>query len=209
MGEFENFTELNEQNLRVTLDSVIDLSQVQQLDENANTVIIDQRSNNESIESVVTPFDFKSLYKSPEFQDKKRKFEVELMDLIRLTDAEEVVDSPADLAFSDFYEEYGVAATETLNSLIVKNIHKPTVLVELLKVLSNVEYEKIYSFGQSLIIGIIGLYKQKEHTEITDLVIRCIENWRNDDFISVLENIESKTGFLRLYKQKVLAQLVK
>ncbi|WP_379089945.1 hypothetical protein [Pedobacter sp. UC225_65] len=204
MAHSENYTELDEKNLRVTLDSVIDVSLMSQEEEiDNNTLINDVRSNNEAILS----FDIKTLYRSAEFQDKRKKFEIEIMDLLGLTDSDDIMFTPADLAFEKFYSQYGIAATETLNGLIVKNLHKKNVLKDLLRILSNIDYEKIYSFGSSLLIGIIGIYKDNEDVEITDLIIKCIENWNTNELIDILQNIESKTGFLRVYKRKVLSRL--
>lgn len=200
-----NFTEVIDKDLRITTDSIIDISSLSQYSDGNNSLLENTESENESIRD----YDLHNLFRNPAFQERRKKFEIELLDALKFGDSEDLSDSPADIAFDEFYREYGIAATETLNGLIVKNLHKPTKLVELLRVLSNVPYERIYSFGQSLLIGIIGLYKEKENLEITDLIIKCIENWRSSDFIEVLENLESKTGFLRLYKKKVLGQLAK
>ncbi len=204
MDKLDNFTEIIDRDLRITNESIIDISKLSIYPDNNNTLITPIESDNESFRN----FDLTSLFRDPKFQERRKKFEIELMDLIRYGDTEDLSDSPADLAFDEFYREYGIAATETLNGLIVKNLHKPTKLIELLKVLSNVSYDRIYSFGQSLLIGIIGLYKEHENIEITDLVIKCIENWKSDDFIEVLQNIDSKIGFLKVYKKKVLSQLL-
>lgn len=204
MDKLDNFTEIIDKDLRITSESIIDISNLSLYPDDKNTLIAPIESENESFRN----YDLNSLFRDPKFQEKRKNFEIELIDLIRYGDTDDLSDSPADLAFDEFYKEYGIAATETLNGLIVKNIHKPTKLVELLKVLSNVSYDRIYSFGQSLLIGIMGLYKTNEYIEITDLVIKCIENWKSTEFIEVLQNIDSKTGFLKVYKKKVLKQLI-
>lgn len=150
---------------------------------------------------------FEKLYRNQVFLNDKANFENSFLDAIKNYDIEDFYYSFADKTFDSYLDKYGIAAVEWLNRLLIMHIHDAGVVCGVLKVLSNVAYEKMQTFGFSMLIVTLYNYNDDKNVEVSDLILSCIENWDNAEFISILNGMKTDVNFIKHYKGKVAKNL--
>ncbi|MNN53175.1 hypothetical protein D3C81_1679140 [compost metagenome] len=77
------------------------------------------------------------------------------------------------------------------------------ILLSLLKAISNLSYDSIYPFGQTVAVAALV----NKDVEVIEGGIRAFENWGSPAGVSVLENTKLAFDWLELYRQQTIVYL--
>jgi hypothetical protein len=184
------------------LSDNLNLLQVNPSDSNSD-ISIEQDIVDENFYNVPSKT-FSSLYTDEVFLADKALFTKNFLDAIRNYELEDFYYSFADKTFDLYYQKYNIAAVEWLNNIFLNNLNNSSIICGVLKVLSNIEYSKLQTFGYTIVLLAMHNNNENEDLEVTDLIIGCIENWDNKTFVQILNNLKTKANFLDLYRSKIL-----
>lgn len=92
---------------------------------------------------------------------------------------------------------------KAINEIYIKNYHNENVLIKIINAISEVEYNKVFPFGQMVAIAAVSnkslLVQQKG--------IEAFERWHQESSISILENLDTKEKWLKKYVNKIIEDL--
>lgn len=92
---------------------------------------------------------------------------------------------------------------KAINQIYLDNFNDENVLLKILNAISQIEYEKVNPYGQTIAIAAIS----NKNIIVKQKAIEAFERWHNEDSIKILENIDVKEKWLQRYLEKVIAYL--
>lgn len=90
-----------------------------------------------------------------------------------------------------------------INHIFLQSMSDKNVLLYLLKAISNLPYDSIYPFGQTVAVAALI----NKDVEVAEAGVRAFENWGSKDGVSVLEGTKLSYDWLELYRQQTVAYL--
>ena len=179
-------------------------------DEYTNNMI-DLKTINETNNNLIEPIiEFKSNYLKSVQEDENKKekkmyndYKQELEDILFSSDIEWGIYSEFDKFVMEHVEdEYLMKA---INDIYVQNCQNEEVLMKILNAISEVEYEKVYPFGQMTAIAAVS----NKSLAVQQKGIEAFERWKREDSIAILENLDIKENWLKKYVEKIINNLKK
>lgn len=179
-------------------------------DEYTNNMI-DLKTINETNNNLIEPIiEFKSNYLKSVQEDENKKekkmyndYKQELEDILFSSDIEWGIYSEFDKFVMEHVEdEYLMKA---INDIYVQNCQNEEVLMKILNAISEVEYEKVYPFGQITAIAAVS----NKSLAVQQKGIEAFERWKREDSIAILENLDIKENWLKKYVEKIINNLKK
>lgn len=179
-------------------------------DEYTNNMI-DLETINETNNNLIEPIiEFKSNYLKSVQEDENKKekkmyndYKQELEDILFSSDIEWGIYSEFDKFVMEHVEdEYLMKA---INDIYVQNCQNEEVLMKILNAISEVEYEKVYPFGQITAIAAVS----NKSLAVQQKGIEAFERWKREDSIAILENLDIKENWLKKYVEKIINNLKK
>lgn len=179
-------------------------------DEYTNNMI-DLKTINETNNNLIEPIiEFKSNYLKSVQEDENKKekkmyndYKQELEDILFSSDIEWGIYSEFDKFVMEHVEdEYLMKA---INDIYVRNCQNEEVLMKILNAISEVEYEKVYPFGQITAIAAVS----NKSLAVQQKGIEAFERWKREDSIAILENLDIKENWLKKYVEKIINNLKK
>ena len=174
-------------------------------DEYTNNMI-DLETINETNNNLIEPIiEFKSNYLKSVQEDENKKekkmyndYKQELEDILFSSDIEWGIYSEFDKFVMEHVEdEYLMKA---INDIYVQNCQNEEVLMKILNAISEVEYEKVYPFGQITAIAAVS----NKSLAVQQKGIEAFERWKREDSIAILENLDIKENWLKKYVEKII-----
>ena len=92
---------------------------------------------------------------------------------------------------------------KAINQIYIDSFNDENVLLKILNAISQIEYEKVNPYGQTIAIAAIS----NKNIIVKQKAIETFERWHNEDSIKILENIDVKEKWLQRYLEKVIAYL--
>lgn len=111
--------------------------------------------------------------------------------------------SKCDELLSSWFIESPGQLGDIVSHIFLQSMHDKNILLLLLKAISNLSYESIYPFGQTVALAALV----NRDVEVIEGGIRAFENWGSRDGIAVLENTKLAFDWLELYRQQTIAYL--
>ena len=179
-------------------------------DEYTNNMI-DLKTINETNNNLIEPIiEFKSNYLKSVQEDENKKekkmyndYKQELEDILFSSDIEWGIYSEFDKFVMEHVEdEYLMKA---INDIYVQNCQNEEVLMKILNAISEVEYEKVYPFGQITAIAAVS----NKSLAVQQKGIEAFERWKREDSIAILENLDIKENWLKKYVEKIINNVKK
>lgn len=173
--------------------------------------MIDLKTINETNNNLIEPIiEFKSNYLKSVQEDENKKekkmyndYKQELEDILFSSDIEWGIYSEFDKFVMEHVEdEYLMKA---INDIYVQNCQNEEVLMKILNAISEVEYEKVYPFGQITAIAAVS----NKSLAVQQKGIEAFERWKREDSIAILENLDIKENWLKKYVEKIINNLKK
>lgn len=109
----------------------------------------------------------------------------------------------ADKLVAEYMETDPIQTKEWLNSLLIDNFARPSVLTKLLRILANFDYQDIYPEGPTM----AALTLHHRDLEVQECSVRAFESWRSIKSIEILDNLKVADGWLQKYIDKVVMYL--
>ena len=182
------------------MDNINDNNTINTLNVLTEYEIIDRDTTSEVLS-------FDELYSNDAFLNEKNKFTLDLLNSIRNDEPDDFYQSFAYNTFMEYYNKYGIAVGEWMNDILTCNLSNVAIVCGILKILSFTEYNKLQSFARSMLMLCIFQYDKTPDIEVTEQIIKCIENWNDKAFISILNDLKINIAFLDFYRDQVLADL--
>lgn len=92
---------------------------------------------------------------------------------------------------------------KAINQIYLNNFDNENVLVKILNAISEIDYEKVNPYGQTIAIAAIS----NKNLVVKQKAIETFERWNNADSIKILENIDIREKWLKRHVEKVIADL--
>lgn len=92
---------------------------------------------------------------------------------------------------------------KAINEIYIKNYHNENVLIKIINAISEVEYNKVFPFGQ--MVAIAAVYNKS--LLVQQKGIEAFERWHQESSISILENLDIKEKWLKKYVDKIIEDL--
>lgn len=162
-------------------------------------------TNTNFIETII---EFKSNYLISVLEDESKKekkdyreYKQELEDILFSSDLEWGMYSQFDEFVMEHVEdEYFMKA---INEIYVQNYQNENVLIKILNAISEIEYEKVFPFGQITAIAAIS----NKSLAVQQKGIEAFERWRQEDSIAILQSLDIKENWLKKYVEKIINHL--
>ncbi len=103
----------------------------------------------------------------------------------------------------DFFLENEYVTKDWLNEVYVSNYNDTKFLVNILKIIGNLDKQLLKSFG----IVISGSALVHKNVEVKEMAIRVFENWNTIESYTFLKNCSLVPKWLNDYKNEVLANI--
>lgn len=107
------------------------------------------------------------------------------------------------------FDEYVIENIENenvlkaINQIYLDNFDDEDVLVKILNAISEIDYEKVNPYGQTIAIAAIS----NKNLVVKQKAIETFERWNNEESIKILENIDIREKWLKKHVEKVIADL--
>ncbi len=111
--------------------------------------------------------------------------------------------SKCDELLLSWFEESPSQLGDVVSHIFLQSMNDKNVLLLLLKAISNLSYDAIYPFGQTVAVAALV----NRDVEVIEGGIRAFENWGSRDGISVLENTQLAFDWLEIYRQQTITYL--
>ncbi|WP_448145330.1 hypothetical protein [Pseudomonas silesiensis] len=111
--------------------------------------------------------------------------------------------SKCDDLLSSWFAESPIQLGSVISHIFIQSMNDKNLLLSLLKAISNLSYDSIYPFGQTVAVAALV----NKDVEVVEGGIRAFENWGSKDGVSVLENTKVAFDWLELYRQQTIAYL--
>ena len=92
---------------------------------------------------------------------------------------------------------------KAINQIYLDNFDNEDILIKILNALSEIEYNLVTPFGQTIAIAAIS----NKNIVVKQKAIETFERWKNEDSIKILENVDVKEKWLKKYIKKVIEDL--
>lgn len=92
---------------------------------------------------------------------------------------------------------------KAINQIYIDNFNNEDVLIKILNAISEVEYEKVNPYGQTIAIAAIS----NKNLVVKQKAIETFERWHNEESIKILENIDVREKWLKKHVEKVIEDL--
>lgn len=92
---------------------------------------------------------------------------------------------------------------KAINQIYIDNFNNEDILIKILNAISEVEYEKVNPYGQTIAIAAIS----NKNLVVKQKAIETFERWHNEESIKILENIDVREKWLKKYVEKVIEDL--
>lgn len=92
---------------------------------------------------------------------------------------------------------------KAINQIYIDNFNKEDILIKILNAISEVEYEKVNPYGQTIAIAAIS----NKNLVVKQKAIETFERWHNEESIKILENIDVREKWLKKHVEKVIEDL--
>lgn len=158
-------------------------------------------------ENATDPILIKTIAASDDLQHIKKAFHQGLISAFKNDESDDIYEYIPSTIFEEYYDKYEINALEWLNELLISNLTKRFIVAGILKILYRMDYRWCKSFGTTMLMVTIFANNEKQNTEITDLIIQTIENWKDVNFKPILEQLPIKINYLEHYRDKVLTIL--
>lgn len=133
----------------------------------------------------------------------KRSATPKFLRIIREENFEFGYQSESEIFIKDLFKTNRLATLKWLNDLFIEHFNDPQIVINILRVMSRLDYKEINSIGMSIALG--GL----KHTniEVRENSIRAIEQWGQKDHVGILNSIEINEDWLKEYVEAVIDEL--
>lgn len=111
--------------------------------------------------------------------------------------------SKCDELLLSWFTESPAQLGNIISHIFIQSMSDKNILLSLLKAISNLSYESIYPFGQTVAVAALV----NKDVEVIEGGIRAFENWGSREGVSVLENTKLAFDWLELYRQQTIAYL--
>ena len=179
-------------------------------DEYTNNMI-DIKTENETYNNLIELLiEYKSNYLKSVIEDESLKekknyeeYKQELEDILFSSEIEWGFYSEFDeFVIEHVEDEYFMKA---INEIYIQNYQNENVLIKILNAISEVEYEKVFPFGQMTAIAAVS----NKSLVVQQKGIEAFERWKQEDCIPILENLDIKENWLKKYVEKIISNLKK
>lgn len=92
---------------------------------------------------------------------------------------------------------------KAINQIYIDNFNNEDILIKILNAISEVEYEKVNPYGQTIAIAAIS----NKNLVVKQKAIETFERWHNEESIKILENIDVREKWLKKHVEKVIEDL--
>lgn len=92
---------------------------------------------------------------------------------------------------------------KAINQIYIDNFNNEDILVKILNAISEIEYEKVNPYGQTIAIAAIS----NKNLVVKQKAIETFERWNNEESIKILENIDIREKWLKKHVEKVIQDL--
>ena len=92
---------------------------------------------------------------------------------------------------------------KAINQIYLDNFDNEDILIKILNALSEIEYNLVTPFGQTIAIAA----RSNKNIVVKQKAIETFERWKNEDSIKILENVDVKEKWLKKYIKKVIEDL--
>lgn len=196
---------INSQNTYENNEENIIKSQKDEYNNNMLELKTISETNTNFIETII---EFKSNYLISVLEDESKKekkdyreYKQELEDILFSSDLEWGMYSQFDEFVMEHVEdEYFMKA---INEIYVQNYQNENVLIKILNAISEIEYEKVFPFGQITAIAAIS----NKSLAVQQKGIEAFERWRQEDSIAILQSLDIKENWLKKYVEKIINHL--
>jgi len=133
----------------------------------------------------------------------RKEFNVGLLAAIESSDFEFGFETVADDYLREKLEENEIVARDWLNELFNNNFSRPSIMVGILRVLANFNYDEIKPEGITMSIAALS----HSNPEVRECGIRSFESWDHKECLPILRNITCKEQWLQDYLDQVIMDL--
>lgn len=92
---------------------------------------------------------------------------------------------------------------EILNEIFIEEFDKPEILSKLIEVVSNFDYEVLYPFNITMVIGSLNHVDLR----VVEASVAAIEKWENKNHAVILKNISFPSPWMEKYISEVISYL--
>lgn len=159
-------------------------------------------SDSDKLDRYVSP------YKSVT-QQEKELFIRGLLQSIQESDFLDMESSLADKWTQEHFLKYGPVVIDCINDTLLRNLNKSSVVVGILRIISQLSQEQLGSFGRTMVAMVI-MYNNThlKSEEVAEAVIRCMELWQDKELSKILNDLQVEVNYLQAYKNSILSELV-
>lgn len=128
-----------------------------------------------------------------------------LVSLLKYEDVEYGIKSEGEKIIREQIENNCIVALNWINDLYIRFFNDEKILTGLVKIIGNIEENKISSVGQLIALASLS----HKNNEIKELGVRAFENWASPKSYSILSNLNVGDGWLQEYINQVVKDLEK
>jgi hypothetical protein len=131
---------------------------------------------------------------------KRKQFYDKLFDSIINDEFEYGKNSKSEYLLQAMLKENSHLTKEVLEQICKENRSKINIICGLLRIISHFEYSELKPQCISIVTSLIS----HKNEEVVECVIRCCENWENDEALNVLRKIKCRSDWMNNYLQEVI-----
>lgn len=111
--------------------------------------------------------------------------------------------SKSSYLFSDMMKQSSYLGRKVLTRCFADNFHDNTVVLGLLFILYDTDYDEIYPEGQTIAAATASM----NNNQIKEALLRVFESWLNPDSIRILETIKFDKTWLETYRLELIEDI--
>jgi hypothetical protein len=136
-------------------------------------------------------------------QEKSKKQASRFLGMLRNDIVEPGYYSSSELYLKSQLKENHLETKDWLNRVLINNLKKPDILVKLLHMISDIDYNLIEPLGPTFALAAA----RHPDAEVKEYSIRVFEKWANKDSLDILKGVRFQEEWLQEYADEVIAEL--